>query len=281
LGIPCAGIIPFAPGLDLDDEDGVAFERKRAAAAPFDRDDADPGRRLRVAVVALPRLANATDFDPLAAESDVALRFCDDAAEIAAADLVVLPGSKSTIADYDWLAAHGFVPALRQHAAARKPLLGICGGLQMLGETVADPDAVEGGGTRATLGLLPLSTTLGREKTTREVRARLVASLLFGSEPLERAFDGYEIHMGTSHRGPACGPAAEHEFGTDGAASADGMIVGTYVHGIFDDDGFRDAVLIAARRAAGRHERETRLAVWAAHVAAHLDLDLIRSLIGR
>jgi adenosylcobyric acid synthase len=163
--------------------------------------------------------------------------------------------------------------------------------MQMLGETVADPHAVEGGGTRATIGLLALTTRLAHEKTTRAVRARYEPAQLFGQPAAKLAFDGYEIHQGVTERGPGLAPAAVHAFGEDGAASADGMIVGTYVHGFFGNDAFRNSLLGAARSAAGlaprnagvawQHEREDRLAAWSTHVKAHLDVELIARLLGR
>jgi adenosylcobyric acid synthase len=276
--------------LQLDEEDGVDFAKKRRRALPFDRDTL-PTRRLRVAVVAFPHLANATDFDALEGEPDVQVRYVDDARDLASADLLVLPGSKATIADYGWLVASGFGPAIRAHAAARKPLVGICAGMQMLGVSVADPHAVEGGGTCATLGLLALTTILSREKTTRRVRARYEPALLFGVPASRPEFDGYEIHQGVTQRGAPLGPTAVHAFGEDGATSADGMIVGTYVHDFFSNDAFRHIVLAAARSAAGlepgsassawQNEREERLAAWAAHVRTHLDMDFIAGLIGR
>jgi adenosylcobyric acid synthase len=163
--------------------------------------------------------------------------------------------------------------------------------MQMLGERVADPYGVEGGGERAALGLLALSTVLAREKTTRRVRARFTASRLFGQPASRLEFDGYEIHQGVTERGAQVEPTAVHAFGADGATSADGTIVGTYVHGFFGNDAFRHALLEAARYAAGlapgsaraawQSERESRLAAWSAHVRAHLDEGLIARLIGR
>jgi adenosylcobyric acid synthase len=290
LGIPCAGVIPFVHDLDLDEEDGVDFAKRRRRALPFDR-DALPTRRLRIAIVAFPHLANATDFDALEGEPNVQVRYVDDARDLDAADMLVLPGSKATIADYDWLVDGGFVPAIRAHAAARKPLVGICAGMQMLGERVADPHGVEGGGERATLGLLTLSTVLAREKTTRPVRARFAPSRLFGRPASGLEFDGYEIHQGVTERGANAEPTAVHAFGEDGATNRDATTVGTYVHGFFGNDTFRHALLAAARSALGlaptvadaawQHEREARLAAWSAHVGTHLDMDLLGRLIGR
>jgi adenosylcobyric acid synthase len=290
LGIPCAGIIPFVHDLDLDEEDGVDFAKRRRRALPFDRDPL-PTRRLRVAIVAFPHLANATDFDALEGEPDVQVRYVGDTRDLDAADVLVLPGSKATLADYDWLVAGGFAPAIRAHAAARKPLIGICAGMQMLGKRVADPHGVETGADRLTLGLLELSTILDREKTTRRVRARYGPPRIFGQPIGHRDFDGYEIHQGVTERGANVEPTAVHDFGADGAANDDGSIVGTYVHGFFGNDAFRHAVLAAARSATGlapsaadagwQNEREARLAAWSAHVRTNLDMALIARLIGR
>jgi adenosylcobyric acid synthase len=290
IGIRCAGVVPYLAELGLDEEDGVSRDEKRRRAAPFAA-DTDAKRRLRVAVVALPHTANDTDFDALEAEPSVHVRHIDDPADIALADVVIIPGSKSTIADFDWLVERGLAAAIQRHAARHKPLVGICAGMQMLGESVADPLGVEGGGTRRTLGLLPLATTLAAAKTTRRVAARYAPPLLFGRVPAARDFDGYEIHQGQTERDASVMRTADHAWGDDGATSADGMVVATYVHGLFGNDGFRAALLAAARAAAGlapaapgpawQRDRDARLARWATHVAEHIDLPFVSALVGR
>ncbi len=289
LGIPCAGVVPWIDALGIDEEDGYLV-------APLLRswpDDDGPQRRLRVAVLEYPHVANATDFDALAAEPSVALRRVNAPAELDAADVVILPGSKETVADLGWLRARGLDRALAGHARTR-PLLGICGGMQMLGERIDDPAAVESGGTCTGLGLLPLTTVLAPRKTTVRVQGR-VAGAAFAGRPLAvRSFDGYEIHVGATARAGGAAFARLCAGGgepyDDGAVSGDGLVSGTYVHGLFDDDAFRHAAVDALRARCGlapaahgnawRAEREARYDRLAAIVRAALDIPLLARLAG-
>jgi adenosylcobyric acid synthase len=291
LGRPCLGVVPYLPDLGLDEEDSVALV-PGAGAWPAER---GRDRRLRVAVVALPRLSNFTDFSPLAAEPSVALEFVRRPTEMADADVVVLPGTKQTLDDLAWLRATGFAAAIRRAARARVPVLGICGGLQMLGRTVADPLGMEGGGRRQGLGLLDVHTTLGREKVTVAVRGSLPAGRLFGQALRTATLEGYEIHLGATVRAGATRPllrlrrAGVTEETEDGAVSADGYVIGTYMHGFFDDDAFRHALLAALRAAArlspprGRRrftaERGARFDRLAAHVRRALDIPRIEGWV--
>jgi adenosylcobyric acid synthase len=293
---PCLGVVPYLPDLGLDEEDSVALEALRApsrAAWPAER---GRGRRLRVAVVALPRISNFTDFAPLAAEPSVYLAYVSRPADLAEADAVVLPGTKQTLDDLGWLRATGLAAAIRGAAARRVPVIGICGGLQILGQTIADPHGMETGGRRAGLGLLPLRTTLGREKVTVRVRARLAAPSLFGQRVRVGPFAGYEIHLGSTAADHAAHPLlrvrreGEGEETADGASSADGRVIGTYLHGFFDHDPLRHALVKALRASAGlaapaslapvHAEREARLDRLAAHVRRALDVKRIEEWVG-
>ena len=281
LGIPCMGVIPFVAQLDLDEEDSVVLRQ-----VPIEREKVDP---LRIVVIALPHLANFTDFDALASEPSVDLQYAFEASDLGAADVVILPGTKRTIDDLDWLHARGFAQTLAPHLA-RGLVLGICGGMQMLGRTIDDPHGVEGGGARAGFGALPIVTTLATTKTTRAVRGRFCAELLFGCVPESRAVDGYEIHVGTTTYDADASALIVHDAGMDGASARVGSVLGTYLHGCLDDDAFRHAFLRAARTArrrapAGewswwRREREARIDRWAAHVGTHCDLAALRTLLG-
>jgi adenosylcobyric acid synthase len=234
-----AGLVPAEDSLDLD-----AVERP-------------PSASVEVAVVRLPRIANFDDFEPLAREPGVRVRFVRTPAEIAAGDLIVLPGSKSTMADLAWLREAGLAPAITRAAAAGIPVLGVCGGYQMLGSVLRDPEGVESASALAEgLGLLDVTTTFTRRKTTTRVRARVgaVRGLLAGAAGTE--LSAYEIHVGRSavvtaprpftilERGGL--PAAEPE----GAMNAAGTVVGTYLHGLFASGEVRRSLLegLASRR---------------------------------
>ncbi|HTJ26346.1 MAG TPA: cobyric acid synthase [Candidatus Limnocylindria bacterium] len=289
LGIPCAGVVPWIDALGIDEEDGYG-----PPPAPVRwPEDHGPQRRLRIAVPVFPHLANATDLDALAAEPCVALRRVTTPRELDGADVVLLAGSKETVADLRWLREHGFAEALCAHARTR-PIVGICGGMQMLGERIDDPLGIECGGSATGLGLLPIVTELTARKTTVPVRG-VVDGARFAGQTLARAsFVGYEIHVGVSRR------TAGDPFATlrdahgvvreDGARSDDELIAGTYTHGLFDDDAFRHAMLDALRvraglapanaRAAWRAEREARYDRLAAIVRASLDVPLLARLAG-
>ena len=299
LGVPCAGVVPYLHDLGLDEEDGVANEERQTAARV--RKDAareTPARPLRIGVVALPHLSNFTDFDPLAAEPAVSLAYVEWPHELHSADLVILPGSKQTIDDLEWLRHRGFDEALRQRHRHGEILMGVCGGFQMLGTRIEDPQGMESDGKPSTcegLGLLPIQTVLNPSKTTRQVRG-ICHGAIFGQPQGETAFHGYEIHVGeTVYDGDAQRFAEITREGIegavpDGAMSRNGQVAGTYVHGLFDDDAFRHGFVDAARAACGldaarthafvAREREARLDRLAAHVRSALDLDLIRSWIG-
>jgi len=289
LGIPCIGVVPWIDALGIDEEDGYM-------APPLMwrwPDDEGPQRRLRVAVVEYPHVANATDLDALGAEPSVALRRVTSSGELAGADLVILPGSKETVSDLRWLRARGLDAAIVTHAQTL-PLLGICGGMQMLGERIDDPACVESGGGTDGLDLLPLVTTLAARKTTVRVAAK-VAGATFAGQPLAvSAFDGYEIHVGATTRGGAAPFAIVRDAGgsayEDGAVSARGLVTGTYVHGLFDDDAFRQAAVGSLRVCCGlapaqqsnawRAEREARYDRLAAIVRGALDIPMLMELAG-
>ncbi|WP_460732452.1 cobyric acid synthase [Lysobacter tyrosinilyticus] len=216
-GKPVLGVLPYLHGLHVDAEDALPIAREANANA-----------RLRVAVPALPRISNHTDFDALRAHPLVDLRFVGPGETPPPCDLIVLPGSKSTRADLAWLRAQGWDAAIARHLRYGGKLIGICGGFQMLGRAVHDPLGIEGeSGTSPGLGLLDFETTLEPEKQLRNVRGRFAFA--------DAAVHGYEIHCGVS-TGPALeSPAFGLDDGrSDGAVSADAQILGTYLHGLFD-----------------------------------------------
>ncbi|MEW5943821.1 MAG: cobyric acid synthase [Pseudomonadota bacterium] len=216
-GVPVLGVLPYLHGLHLEAEDGLG---QLTFAAETET-------RLRVVVPLLPRISNHTDFDPLRLHPGVALRFVCAQEPIPAADLIVLPGSKNVRADLAWLRANGWEEAILRHLRYGGKLIGICGGFQMLGKNIHDPTGLEGdAGSSEGLGLLEMETELKPEKQLRRESGALA---LDGA-----AVSGYEIHAGISS-GPALDrPAVCLKGRSDGALSADGQILGTYLHGLFD-----------------------------------------------
>lgn len=217
-GRPVLGVLPYLHGLFLDAEDALADARA-------EKDET----RLRVVAPVYPRISNHTDLDALRLHPQVDFRWVGPGQAMPPADLIVLPGSKSVQADLAWLRAQGWDAAIRRHLRYGGKLVGICGGFQMLGATLADPLGLEGAATTvAGLGLLDMDTVLEAEKRLENARGTL-------SLPGAAEVSGYEIHMGVS-RGPALDrPALRFADGRgDGALSGDGQILGTYLHGLFD-----------------------------------------------
>jgi len=287
LGIPCAGVVPFMRDLGLEEEDSVALEDRRTQTRTWQASEARE-RPLRVAVVALPHLANFTDFDALAAEPSVSLAFLKDPAQANLADVLILPGSKQTLDDLIWIRETGFADFLTTFPGM---LIGICGGFQMLGLSIEDPSGVESGGLPRTmpgLGQLPIRTTLRREKTVRRAagRTRCWDTL---------SFNGYEIHMGETLYENRAEPFAEilregeRQPILDGAIASSGRVWGTYMHGLFDDDNFRRKFLDFVRQDSGltpalshscvTAERQGRIDRWANHLRQSLDINLIRGWV--
>ena len=267
-GKPVIGVLPYVMDLHLEAEDGIDQRQT---------DKAD--QVLRVVVPVLPRISNHTDFDPLRLHPQVDLQFVGPGQPIPAADLIILPGSKSVRSDLAYLRANSWDTAINRHLRYGGKLLGICGGLQMLGEQVHDPLGLEGtAGSSAGLGLLAFSTELAAEKQLRNVRGHLA---------LENAeVCGYEIHAGVTTGVALERPAVQLEDGRcDGAQSADGQIFGTYLHGLFESPAACSALL----RWAGLQDvqsvdyhalRERDIERLADLVQNHLDTGLLRQLCG-
>jgi adenosylcobyric acid synthase len=213
-GKPVLAVLPYLHGLFLDAED--AIQPAQAAGGSF-----------RVVVPVFPRISNHTDFDALRAHPEVDLRFIGPGQAIPPADLIILPGSKNTCADLSWLSEQGWRDAIFRHVRYGGKLIGICGGFQMLGHTVADPHGVEGAaGVRDALGLLDMHTELTQEKRLAKVSGRCAFA--------DAAVSGYEIHMGKSHGAGASLPAFHIDGHPEGARSSDDLVLGTYLHGVFD-----------------------------------------------
>jgi len=252
-GKPVLGVVPYVPNLRVADEDSVSLDhrlgRRRAAADQLD-----------VAVVRLPRISNYDDVLALEHEAGVVVRFADSAAAVDGADLVIVPGSKSTIADLAWLRASGIAAVIEARAARGEPVLGICGGCQMLGQVIDDPLGVEAApGAVPGLGLLPVRTRFEATKITAQVRARIATSSFLGDASSAGDVRGYEIHMGTVTAPDGRDGRAPFEILTrsgaadralDGAIGADGAVIGTMIHGLFENEPIRRHLLafLRARR---------------------------------
>jgi adenosylcobyric acid synthase len=265
-GWPALGLLPFFPeAARLPAEDAFSLGN---AKAPGDG-------QVTIAVPMFARIANFDDFDPFRIEPDVRLIFVRAGEPLPVADLVILPGSKATIADLAFFRQQGWHIDLLAHVRREGRVLGVCGGYQMLGKRVADPQGVEGPpGAVDGLGLLDVETVLTREKTLREVEGECLANA--------QTFRGYEMHVGQT-AGPDCArPLLRFADGRlDGAKSPSGLVAGAYVHGLFVDDRQRAAWLgsLGARSEIAYEAMvERTLDELADHCAAHLDLGAILRL---
>ncbi|MBR9872430.1 MAG: cobyric acid synthase [Gammaproteobacteria bacterium] len=270
---PVFGVLPYLHGLVVDSEDSVSTEGSSEAGA------------LNVVVPVLPRISNHNDFDPLRLHPGVNLTFVGPDQPIPPSDLIILPGSKSTRHDMQWLKQQGWPDALRKHLRYGGKVLGICGGFQMLGQWVEDPDGLEGEtGRTEGLGLLEMSTRMVSGKQLKQVSGTLTPSMVGAATSV--TMHGYEMHNGVTE-GPALArPFAVLEGQPDGAVSHDDQIAGTYVHGLFDAPEACDAILAWAglNQAAGQavdyqSHRLQQLDRLADQVETCLDTDRLRSLL--
>jgi adenosylcobyric acid synthase len=264
-GRPTLGVLPWLPGLWLDVEDSLDLDSRPTSSLPPVGAEA-----LRVAIVRLPRLSNVTDIDALSAEPGVAVRLVTRPEELADADLVVLPGTRATVSDLDWLRSNGLADAIVQRASGGGQTLGICGGYQMLARTISD-DVESGVGTVAGLGLLPARVRFAVDKTLGRPRGHALAADVVG----------YEIHHGVV-------TVDGGEPFLDGCVA--GPVWGTSWHGVFENDGFRRAFLRRLAETTGRRFvaaadtsfaglREQRLDALGDLVADHLDTAALQRLI--
>jgi adenosylcobyric acid synthase len=248
----CVGVVPYLADLSLDEEDSLGLPSQNLDNNQFWQPSGESTRQLRIAVIVLPSFSNFTDFDALRAESSVSLRFCSSHEQIANSDVVILPGSKQTADDLRWLRSEGLDRLVAEYA--RKALVvGICGGMQILGKKIVDPYAMEHATSIEGIGLLPIDTTMQPQKITRISSGRLSGSTLFAQPISHRRIRGYEIHIGETHYLEGAEPFAQihhaltAEASPDGCVAPGGQVFGSYLHGLFDDDGFRHAFLNAAR----------------------------------
>lgn len=242
--VPVLGVVPYLPALAVPEEDAVALDATYLH---------QKGSGLDIAVIRLPHIANFDDFDPLRAEADVSLRYVHSTEELGRPDAVILPGTKSTLADLNWLRGQEFDKAIQQLAARGVAVVGICGGFQMLGRRICDPERLEAAAEEADgLALLPVETTFANGKATYQARARLRGGPGWLASVAGNEIEGYEIHLGQSRGGLALLDITQRNGQavalTDGAASANGRVWGCYLHGLFANEGLRRAWLASLQR---------------------------------
>ncbi|MFN4115304.1 MAG: cobyric acid synthase [Inhella sp.] len=262
-GVPLLGVLPMLRGHGLPEEDGLYGPPPQRGAAA-----------LRIAIVAAPSISNLDEFQPLQQLTAVQLVWARDAAELAGADWIILPGSKQVSGDLGWLRERGLEPAIRAHAAAGRPLLAICGGLQLLGETLQDPDGVDGGaGSVRGLGLLPLHTRYASPKRVRP--GRLQFGQLTGRwQALSGlSFDGYEIRCGQSQSAAA---AVLHADDGEAIGWQRDNLLGVYGHGLFESTALL-RVLFGAEQAS----LDQRLDALADAFAAAITPEFLSTLLPR
>lgn len=218
-GVPVLGVIPYTR-VDIDDEDSLA-PRLMASGK-------QAGRPIDIAVVRLPHISNFTDFTPLESHPALSIRYVEREVRLGAPDLIILPGTKNTMGDLLWLRQSGLEAAILKQAAAGTVILGVCGGYQMLGRSLSDPDGVEQGGFLRGMGLLPCETIFHRQKTRTRVRAEVTVPPFAGAK-----LDGYEIHMGETIVSSDGVPFSILSDGTSEGAAVENVF-GTYLHGLFD-----------------------------------------------
>lgn len=246
-GLPVFGVVPYLKDIALPDEDGVVLERGQESGVRSQK-------KIQIAIIKLPRISNFTDFDAFRFEPDVAIRYITNPAQLDNDDVIIIPGSKNTIEDIEWLWKSGIADAIIHYAKDGGRVVGICGGFQMLGKSIKDPHGVESHCKEAKgLGLLDVETVLERVKRTYQVGATIPSfpPLAKGGKG-DCPAKGYEIHMGeTTGREQPFSTITERNSAAakkeDGAVSKDGRIWGTYIHGIFDNDKFRTGFLSKIR----------------------------------
>ena len=255
--VPVLGVVPYMKDIHIDEEDSVDLRVKDEGLRVKDE-------RVCVAVVRLPYISNFTDFNALEHDSRISLFYTDKVNQLAEADIIILPGTKSTLNDLRWLRETGLAETILRAHREGKTILGICGGYQMLGQTIDDPDGIEGSvASMPGLGLLPVNTTMAHEKTTRQVT--------FSFEG--RECQGYEIHQGISN--------------TDQRIVQTDHCIGTYVHGILDNAVFVDFLLRPFSDKIGkRHEtfdyqayKQQQYDLLATHIRQNLDMELLYKIM--
>ena len=295
-GVPVVGVVPYYYDIDIPEEDAVPLEERRRMKEQADY-------VLDVAVIGFPHISNFDDFDPLVREPGVRLRYVETHDDLGRPDMVVLPGTKTTVNDLEWMRERGFARRVRELAREGAAVVGICGGYQMLGDTVLDPQGIESSRREAAgLGLLPVTTVFEGTKETDRVAGEVTGSFGLLQGAAGTALEGYEIHMGRTSPSPGAGQTASHGpfllkersgrpvSRVDGAMDPSGMVLGTYVHGLFYNRGVRASVLDALARRKGvslpepgdgaPHSIDAEYDKLAALVRGSLRMDLVYRMTG-
>jgi adenosylcobyric acid synthase len=286
-GVPVAGVIPYFHDIYIAEEDSMTLEKRRAMKNQTDFD-------LDIAVIGLPHIANFDDFDPLARESGVRLRYVEANDDLDEPDLIILPGTKSTVADLAHLKTTGRDQEIINRVSRGTPIIGICGGYQMLGVTIHDPDGVESVTlVTAGLSLLAVASRFLPVKSTHQIKAQVSLDRGILAKAKGAALRGYEIHMGQTEGANISQPFQLIERSSqpcaafDGCISSDGNVLGTYIHGLFHNDEFRLAILheLAGRKGktfsphAPSFSVEEQYDRLGTHVQQNLNMDLIQRLL--
>jgi adenosylcobyric acid synthase len=287
---PVLGVIPYRE-FDIDDEDSLTrrFDANAGTDAP-----------VRIAVIQLPHISNFTDFNALGRMFGVGISYARDSEALRGSDLIIIPGAKNTMADLRWMRRNGIAGAIISAARMGTPVLGICGGYQMLGKKLKDPLNVEDGGEMEGLGLLPLETIFTPEKTRTRVTGAFAPAQGVLQDLSGLELRGYEIHMGTTSLLPGEDAAIMTSIAREGESPKPdgfqaGNVYGTYVHGVFDTDQVAQALAAALYRmkdleypsgAAADGEsftqyKERQYDLLAEHLRAHLDMEQIYRILNR
>ena len=288
-GVPVVGVVPYYTDIHVPEEDSLGIDPDEQSSAEAVLD---------VAVIRLPHIANFDDFDPLRQEPGVRVRYVEGSDELGRPDLIVIPGTKTTVEDLLWLGENGMVEAVKQRRSEGVPVMGICGGYQMLGRRVLDPNGVESERAEVEgLGLLPVETVFEGDKATHQVKGTVNSRLGLLEDYAHTGGDGdvvgYEIHMGRT-----TGEAVESLFNIsersgqavnarDGAVDSEGLTLGTYMHGLFHNHGLRRTILLnLARRKGVKLPEGSALDLdgeydkLADHIRQHVDMDVIYQMVG-
>ena len=285
-GIPVAGVIPYFDDIHIAQEDSVALEQRKPQQGTA---------QINVAVIRMPHISNFDDFDPLDKEEEVRVRYVDSIENLNHPDLIILPGSKTTVADLDWLKASGLAHRVTELYQRGVFIVGICGGYQMLGTHIHDPDHVESRISRSQgLGLLPITTTFLPTKETHQIKGNVIADHGFLAGIQNVNFEGYEIHMGRTENDGGSVAFRVRERSSkpcdalDGCLDASGRVLGTYIHGLFHNQELRRGVLQQIARSKGRllsfigddHRQGVEYDRLDHLVRDSLDMDLVYSIAG-
>ncbi len=235
-GKPVVGVVPYLQA-DIDDEDSLSDRLERRQKALLD-----------IVVIRLPRISNFTDFNALEQIPGAGVRYVKAPDQLGRPDLIILPGTKNTMGDLQWLRESGMEAAILKEVSRDTPLFGVCGGYQMLGESLEDPEGAEQGGAMRGMGLLPLRTRFSLEKTRNQVQGQVLGQSGFFSALAGAAFEGYEIHMGQTDAGGAL-PLIGADGRQEGACR--GNVAGCYIHGLFDSGALREGLAQALYRRKG------------------------------